>query len=912
MSSSATKKLKKKPSSSTTDTRTGSKSTNATKPRALTAMEQKKADANAKWAAKREAKKAEQEAKGTRKRGLEEAGPEGRPTKRLRSADTANRLPVREAVVTPPSSQDTDPDSVEAEAEVMELEIQPHPDLPVGKVVRLLPYLVVKEDKIASLSFGRMRTPSPHGSRMGDHTGSWASVVDEVHSLLYGLSLRGAMEALSDAQDTAEAWMGKPDSVGMKLFSLLDPDDAQSRLPVLGEYASQVETLLIEVGRILDLDDATEAQMEEATEHLASAIAHHLAFQNFLPFATVPAQSAKGSTGSGEPAARAAVLRLESAAEDERQRESLLENESPTEKDAREKAEKAALDKLDREDRAAHTGERSKDRTLRIDQEEAQRLQDEADAVVRAKEGLWGLFSFEAALREAGIELAVSPAKIKEDRGRIRLAVAAAEELTGMFAPYENPKTTGSMRSKNFVPKIPAASAADFDARLVRLEGEAMKIRDADTGYPEVRKLSDVIRETAALMREVSGQASATAVDNIAAGRRKIEYLTPIAADILESLTAAPEHAQSRCAYVLGSLCHEHQTRMAKSYPDAVDKTEFLGDDPRMALLDELRVQIYEHARDFEPDAVESLLEVVRKLYSSFGAKPRTAESTRWVVDAKTAGLVVSFTGNTMRIQGRAPAPYGVGGMGSHSTAWVTEVGVVEQMLTQHGKDGLADALQDLTKEDLKGDLLKLDWLLARDQLSGGQLNSIFDNAVAVLNADKPEDVVHAYLCFRNVLPYATVDAGNRRGDGERKNASEDKVLDDKSLTYAAEQKKGEFDDDRIKGTITAMTRAVTALEDVLASDVADNVAAMALAKKATDAGLETFPAPPQNWASAVEIKTAVEASADRLTSYAASLKKANDRGRSVTYDVEATVLKIRKAEHTTVYRMALGLPSIS
>jgi hypothetical protein len=41
--------------------------------------------------------------------------------------------------------------------------------------VKLLPHIVTKLGTIAGISFGRNRTPSPFGNRMGDHTGSWTT-----------------------------------------------------------------------------------------------------------------------------------------------------------------------------------------------------------------------------------------------------------------------------------------------------------------------------------------------------------------------------------------------------------------------------------------------------------------------------------------------------------------------------------------------------------------------------------------------------------------------------------------------------------------------------------------------------------------------------------------------------------------
>ncbi|MFI6600666.1 hypothetical protein ACIBHX_30845 [Nonomuraea sp. NPDC050536] len=71
-------------------------------------------------------------------------------------------------------------------------------------------------------------------------------------------------------------------------------------------------------------------------------------------------------------------------------------------------------------------------------------------------------------------------------------------------------------------------------------------------------------------------------------------------------------------------------------------------------------------------------------------------------------------------------------------------------------------------EKDLESAVIKLDALLPLAQLEGGQLGALFDAALATLTEPTAGESATAYLTFRNLLPYATVDTGDRGGHGER------------------------------------------------------------------------------------------------------------------------------------------------
>jgi hypothetical protein len=224
--------------------------------------------------------------------------------------------------------------------------IAEHTDLPAMKVVKLLPNIAVKAGVIEAVEFGRNRTPSPFGSKMGDHTASWSSVADDVHAHLYSKKLPEALTDLETMQTHAQDWLTDPASLGMRLWNMLGPDERASRQPALEDWAFKVKDAIAQARTALAAGGTAPDPAAVDTnvgELLAQATAHHLAFLNFLPFATVPAAGER-SIGSGEGVARAKVLSIEMDVEAERQ----LKEETPEEKTARlkqEAADKAAKEK---------------------------------------------------------------------------------------------------------------------------------------------------------------------------------------------------------------------------------------------------------------------------------------------------------------------------------------------------------------------------------------------------------------------------------------------------------------------------------------------------------------------------------------------------------------------------------------
>jgi hypothetical protein len=132
-----------------------------------------------------------------------------------------------------------------------------------------------------------------------------------------------------------------------------------------------------------------------------------------------------------------------------------------------------------------------------------------------------------------------------------------------------------------------------------------------------------------------------------------------------------------------------------------------------------------------------------------------------------SGGLVVSYDSASQEISvnGRAAAPTGVEGMGSHTTAWLVEVEALKTLI-KNAADPLA-ALWDEVTDDLSSEVMELDAFLPGDQLTAGQVFDILDAAQDVADATSVPDGARCYLEFRNLLPFATVDAGDRAGKGE-------------------------------------------------------------------------------------------------------------------------------------------------
>src|SRR5262249_55028934 len=156
-----------------------------------------------------------------------------------------------------------------------------------------------------------------------------------------------------------------------------------------------------------------------------------------------------------------------------------------------------------------------------------------------------------------------------------------------------------------------------------------------------------------------------------------------------------------------------HQAAVAQAYPNAVEQTKFLGENPDEHAKQLAASRVFDYITDrvtgikgVEDDPARQLAAKIVELYPGLGATPAPGPKTRWSSDSRTASLVAAFRGVTLSIQGRPAAPPGVGGMGSHTTAWVTEVGWVSKRLADVGKDQIVKTLQSDAMAELNGDLM--------------------------------------------------------------------------------------------------------------------------------------------------------------------------------------------------------------
>ncbi|GAA3231098.1 hypothetical protein [Actinocorallia longicatena] len=816
-------------------------------------------------------------------------------------------------------------------------QVAQHP-LTDGQKVKLSPFVRVKEGRISALAVGRMRTPSPFGSKMGDHTAAWTTVVDDMQALVHGKTVAEACAALAERQLHAEEWTGKPDSVGMRLWNSLEERDRDARKPVLETYASEVRSAL---------------QNPQTAEGLAKAIAHHLAYLNFLPYATVPAKGKTGSKGSGEGSARAAVLAVDMRLEAERQRAEMLEAEklpqNKAKKEAREKREKEASDLAADIERRMQKLETKEETLARHKREEEAAAERERTFLPRAHEGLWKLFSLEAVVREARLERVVMPTKhqdLVKKVDKAREVSAKALELSNQFSISEEMVKAALQESKDKNRRKSAKTDKKrTPAPLERRKSTALfkpvlglpafnkgladlKTLGDDLGdmrYSGYQVLADTSTDGAAIyqkMAEVAGAKTKTvgATKEVLrlAGQLKEE------GDDLKSLytdlNTDPGVLEDEAALMLGQLLHEHQSRMVRNYPVAVDKTGFLGKDPATTATAQLRefirsatyrnelgkdVRVFDRV---EKEALDRLVEKVEKVHRDLGKIAPPAEPNRWVATAKTADIVVTFpNASKINIQGRAAAPSGVEGMGSHTTAWLTEVQAIEKAVAAHGKAKVGAVLKQQTREELGGELMTgLAALLPADQLDAGQLGELFDAALAVLESEAPEDTVRNYLAFRNLMPYATVDAGDRGGHGESRDGTIDEVFDKDSLNAALQQKIDELVQPALTGTLKSMTDAATVLRTTLDATAPKPLVLAFPADLVLGGAPPPQAGPPEpNWNSHPELKAAVEAAIASLNGTADSMRTAGENGTLDGRTIGNGMFDVRYREHTRVFKAA-------
>jgi hypothetical protein len=843
---------------------------------------------------------------------------------------------------------------------------RPHPttwkiarhELTAGQKVKLSPHIKLKNGKIARMATGRMRTPSPFGARMGDHTIAWTAVVDDVHALVFGKTLEDAYKALADRQISAQTWMSDNDSVLARLWDTLPEAERNMRQPVLETYAAEVWDAL---------------QGQATAEGLAKAIAHHLAFVNFLPYATVPAKGAVGSKGSGEGPARTAVLALDLEMENTKKRA----EETPQQKNLRLEREKAAQDwaveveklKVAEENDLKVTAQRH----VKEDQVKAQR---QAAVVPNARDGLWKLLSLDAIAREAHLDRVIAPTRHEKFVQKVKDSKKIADDAVTLSAAFSvsvdmvkaafktdatpsrkrkkspggltptgrikkrrktTPKTVKQERRKSTPKFDPAVGLPQFVRDLEAVGNAAVALGDlSQSGHdvlPDLQAdVNELLRETTQALKTKTLQVGAT--NKVIALNRKIRAHSDEIDTLLADLEGDPTAVENEAALMLGYLLHDHQETVARTYPVAVNRTEFLGDDPAKAAIAVLERFLLAKAREeqdkelakaqrerrtsptepfVEQEALKRLLVKVEEVHRQLGAirKPAAGEANRWVGVARTADVVVTFPDdNSVTIQGRAAAPNGVAGMGSHTTAWVTEVMAVERLVREYGKGDIIERLRDETLKDLEGDLMtKLAAQLPVEQLEGDQLSDVFNAALEVMEATSPEDAVIAYLSFRNLLPYATVDAGNRDGQGERRNGTLQELFDYDSLKDAIDQKLDELEPKNIMGTADALRGSATVLRKVLDLTKPPNPAPVGGITWPVLPGPAPAAEPvPPSWNTHQRLKAAVENTITALNTHAGELDDAGKKGNVDRDAARQAILDTRFQEHTRTYNYALHL----
>ncbi len=722
----------------------------------------------------------------------------------------------------------------------------PHPDLP-GIKVRLRPYVAVKDGKIDKIAISG-RTPSPFGRAMGDHTVAWQIVVDEVHALLHGRSIDGAVEELRRAHVRVSGWMQARGTPGKLLLRELD--NMASRWQRLEDATYHTNRCLN--GVALAADEATRRSQ------LGLAIAYHLAYLNYLPFETVPAKSARGSHGSAEG----------------RHRRVLVEYELERRK-ARLAAEEAA--------KATHNMMEIDEERDRVEAEKA--AAEEVAAEERRRElvrpalltAMWSMLDLAAAVRESDLEYVLRPKDadkpVEQNAEIVRLATELMDIAGGLLA-----KGTADL---------------DTGEQLKRIEEEADTIAGA-AEYKAITSAAGLVKTIASETYSSLGtpaknrSAANKAVDNKMLGP-KLEDSAQVAAEIARMSARAPE----RAARVLAVVFPRHLTALAAAYPNSVTDSGLL--EPKPAEVAWARLMTWLGASEFAddlPGSTDALDSLKRAFITEFGIEPiEIGRNVAWVVNAGNPGLVVTWNPDKskMEVNGRAAAPEGVAGMGSHTTAWVVECDALNAIIAGAlSDDDRVAKLRAAVEEDLQGSVIRLVELLPADQLEGSQLRDLFQAAADVLTAANHEDAARSYLEFRNLLPFATVDEGDRGGHAEGS---------DTSL-------KGRFDADALAVATENVADALKDVKRVEALAVVMEAAASQLKAEA----MKTDPKDKKKKRWPLVVREAAQASAKRLASRSAKLAQqaADDEIDAEAADKAAKrIYDVRWKEHTLVYEQA-------
>ncbi|MBG0831376.1 hypothetical protein HS041_26885 [Planomonospora sp. ID67723] len=666
------------------------------------------------------------------------------------------------------------------------------------------------------------RTPSPYGSRMGDHTVAWAVHLDVIKAELYGMPIEDAVVWLQKTHNEATRWMADATSTQMKMLEWLS--DYEARVLRLEDSDFRTRTHIDEA-----LKGMVAGRADEMTAALGPALAHHLAYVNYTPYATVRNLKDR-STGSAEAHYRKIIMQCERYyVTQAAKREEMETEQAPTQ--------------------PVQPGKATLTRTgTVILQPEPPAPAPPDPATVKA--ALWRMFSFDAALRETGLNYALSQDAALQPRKDSRTLGMLAVQLMKHLN-----------QRKSFV----------LDQAGIEQQAKAISERLRGAGSQQhLFKAAQTIKNVAANM--VFAEA-----DTIEYYKNQInKYLALSKAETQSETTKANDSAE-RFVKITSHLLHEHQRLCSIAYPMSVAGSGFLAPSPAEAAMEQLTAQIAVLYPKLKPklsmEAGVKLLAALKAELDKMPKLPAVDQPKGWVTDDTCDPLVVTFTaGKGADVNGRPPAPAGVAGMGCHTTAWVIQSTAVKKLLRGKAtdEDGL-DGLEAAVESDLASDLVKLDRYLPLAQLEGGQLKAMFQAAFDTLTDATTGESAASYLTFRNLLPFATVDAGDRGGHGESLEAGMEQTFDAKALGTTLELLTEERR--RARRQIAARLRTVAdELEEELTCEGTDR------------------------WRADYRITAAVEDSVDRLREEA-DLLTAQPAG-----DVTPLIKKVREAEHRRLY----------
>lgn len=705
-----------------------------------------------------------------------------------------------------------------------------HPDLPKGAIVHLRPAVLLSGDKSHVTRVGispKPRTPSPFGNRMGDHTIAWQVHLDAIKAMFFGKTPREAHDLLQFLHTEATHWM--PDVNSDQAVRLGWLDEADARAELLEDASYHTLYHLADAEREL-----LNGNLDKGTASLSPAIAHHLAYINYLPFSTVRNLSSRGSIGSAEGHQRRIVMTYE---------RHVLAQQTKKPDQA---TPVAARPTLPRGDTVVMTPE----------QQPPVELPPQPPTAAEVKQALWRLFSFDAALRETGLDYLLAPTKVAAMRAEYDELSTMSESLTKHIS-----------KRQSFIlneDHISARADAIYNAYKDTTENEHI-FAAASAMRNAIRALGFSVLETPTQRR------TATSSE-----QRSIGVHLGLALTAVTDAEDLVKHGDKRVVSVMSALLHEHQRLCCIAYPRSVVYSGFVQPSAADAAVEGLRA--YMAARYptlMASETVKNLLTSLKTELSRAPALPGTDHSNAWVgVDTGDPLVVTFLPPQPMVINGRAPAPGGVAGMGCHTTAWIIQSTAVKRLLARAADEPSAlDLLQQAITTDLASEVMKLDALLPLAQIEAGQLGDIFDAAAATMAATSAGEGATAYLTFRNLLPYATVDAGDRGGHGETLLASS----------------RDTFDEDALDQTIGLHVADLAKRKDVYVKGL--RTAAAALKKQIKDGN--------EDWTAYDVVRKAVLDSARRLAAMAGKIDK------GTAGDVGAAIKKARKGEHAVLYAKA-------